>query len=139
MWHDLRGNDGVGVMSAGKSQELKSCQSLLAKQKGELEVVEKEFQTVSQKRGAIKATIKELTQRIQKLSAKSEAPIVSEHALLRYFERVGGLSLEIAISHILTKPIIGLIDEYGSGTFPSENGFKVVVKNRTVVSILAED
>lgn len=125
-------------MSASKSQELKGCQTLLAKQKGDLEVVEKEYQTVSQKRGAIKATIKELTQRIQKLSAKSEAPIVSEHAMLRYFERVGGFSLDDVNEIILTPALISLIDEFGSGIYPSENGFKVVVKNRTVVSILTE-
>ena len=125
-------------MSAGRSQELKGCQTLLAKQKGDLEAVEREFTIAAQKRAAIKATIKELEERISKLTECAQI-IVSEHAMLRYFERVGGFSLDEVNKIILSDNAIAMIREFGSGTFPTGNGFSVVVKNNTVVSVITQD
>lgn len=61
---------------------------------------------------------------------------VSEHALLRYFERVKGFDLEQAQKEILTETVIKMVEQLGgNGSYPNEN-FSVVVKNFTVTTII---
>ena len=61
---------------------------------------------------------------------------VSEHAILRYFERVKGFDLQEIEQDILCEKVVSLISKLGgSGTYPGE-GFSVVMKNNTVVTIL---
>lgn len=64
-------------------------------------------------------------------------PVISEHAYLRYFERVLGYDLEEISKIILSEKVINLKDKLGnSGEYPNENGFKVVFKDNRVTTIL---
>jgi hypothetical protein len=63
---------------------------------------------------------------------------VSDHAFMRYFERVMGFDLEMIKQEILSAPILGFIQVLGgSGSFPND-GYNVVLKDNTVVSIIAQ-
>ncbi len=62
--------------------------------------------------------------------------IVSEHAILRYLERVMNVDIEQIRSLILTEDNVTLIENMGSGKYPIGNGMKAVVKNKTVVSVV---
>jgi hypothetical protein len=78
----------------------------------------------------------EMKESLRKFEDSNKEPFVTEHALLRYCERVLGIDLEEAASHILSDDIRKYIDEFGTGRFPNnEKGFKVVVQNRQVVSV----
>jgi len=62
---------------------------------------------------------------------------ISEHALLRYFERVKGFDLKEIKCEILSDPVVALVDKLGpSGSFPNSNGYRVVIKNNVVVTII---
>lgn len=61
---------------------------------------------------------------------------VTEHAMLRYFERVLGFNLE-EIEEKIVSGISETQKELGNGTYPS-GLFKVVVKENTVVTIINE-
>jgi hypothetical protein len=65
--------------------------------------------------------------------------VVSEHAILRYLERVAGVNLDEVREKILSPSVRKYIDELGSGKFPqngSETGkYRVVVKNRVVTTV----
>jgi len=74
-------------------------------------------------------------QELRKLQNESVEPIVSEHAIIRYLERVQKIDIEQIKKEILTDKIKALIDALRSGRF-SEKNFIVQVKNRVVTTIL---
>lgn len=77
--------------------------------------------------GLLEKQIESLTQR---------EVVVSEHALLRYCERVYGCDLESIKAEILTPQVVNCINTLGNGKFPTGNGLKAVVKDRVVVSVM---
>jgi hypothetical protein len=83
----------------------------------------------------IRAQVVSTEQEIEELQAA--APIVSEHATLRYLERVKGVDLNAINKEILE--LGSLTNEktkaFKDGTFNIGNGFVAVVKNRTIVTI----
>lgn len=80
--------------------------------------------------------IREIKDKIANIN-KSPELIVSEHAILRYFERVEGIDLNHIIeSRILTESCRKLISELGgNGEYPTGTGFSIVLKDYTVVTI----
>lgn len=69
---------------------------------------------------------------------RSENLRVSEHAIIRYFERVKGFDIAQIEKEILTEQIRSFVSKLGgSGTYPAD-GFSVVMKNHVVTTILAK-
>lgn len=65
--------------------------------------------------------------------------IVSEHAIIRYIERVLGISIDEISQKILGNEIEKQIETLGNGTYPiNDNEFKIVVKDNVVVTIIKE-
>jgi len=78
--------------------------------------------------------IDELTEKIKRIECNGQIH-VSEHAIIRYFERVKGFDMEQIEKEILSAPIIDLIEKLGgSGSYPGE-GYSVVMKDFTVITI----
>lgn len=75
----------------------------------------------------------------QKITAFSaQEPAVSEHALLRYVERVKGIDLGEIQAEILNEKNRQLIDFAGTAACRIKaGGVELVVKNRTVISVVA--
>lgn len=61
---------------------------------------------------------------------------VSEHAILRYIERVYELDIEKIQKEILESPSLATIDVLGSGRYPLQCGAKAVIKDRVIVTIV---
>jgi len=79
--------------------------------------------------------IERLKIEMQKLDNGSEVKI-SEHAIVRFFERVKGYNIEDIEKEILSAQVVTLIEKLGgNGTYPSEN-FSVVMKNNVVTTII---
>jgi hypothetical protein len=71
---------------------------------------------------------------MDKLNGKENLK-VSEHAIVRYFERVLGSDIGLIEKKILTDEVVALVEKLGgTGTFNCD-GFSVVIKNYTVVTI----
>jgi len=113
--------------------ELKALQVQLSKAKAD-EQVKREAMISAQREH------KEVSDRIAVLNSRlSEAmkePVVTEHALLRYVERVYGINLEEIKASILTPTTVKAIKTLGSGKYPLTSGGKAVVKGMSVVSIV---
>jgi len=78
----------------------------------------------------IKAREKEKTKLVN-----DKGIIVSEHAILRYLERVGKLDIESVQKQILTKEVenqIGILN--GNGKI-SIDGYTIVIKNSVITTI----
>ena len=69
---------------------------------------------------------------------KNEDIIVSEHAILRYFQYVLGFNLQDIIKNLLTDELRYNINIIGNGKFPVENneGVKAVVKDNVIVTLI---
>ena len=62
-------------------------------------------------------------------------PRVSEHAVLRYLERVKGYNIAEVEHAILTPKVLKMIETLGgTGKFPGD-GFTIVMKDYTVTTI----
>jgi predicted nuclease with TOPRIM domain len=83
---------------------------------------------------------RELEKQIKLLeeAAKKKEPVVSEHAMLRYLERVRGVDMEEVKQQILTEQLCEWIQTVGSGIFPGDQ-FKVRVRNGVVVTLWTEE
>lgn len=74
--------------------------------------------------------IKSMEQELEKI--RTSEIKVTEHAIVRYFERVLGFDIE-AIEQKLTQGL-DAHETIGSGTYPNDD-FKVVVKNNHIVTV----
>jgi len=114
-------------------QELKGLQTQLTKVEGEIKALKQEQAALSEKQATASNQRRSLLSRITELKQDGE-PIVSEHAILRYIERIMGVDVDRIKTTILSPKIVEYINTFRSGTFPCD-GFKVVVKDRCVVTI----
>ena len=62
--------------------------------------------------------------------------IVTDHAVVRYLERVMGLNIQQLRCDILPAPTARLAMQMGNGKYPLGNGARAVVYDKKVVSIV---
>lgn len=118
-----------------KAQELKRLQSRMTKLKGDLNNLEAEKTQITEQINYNHKAQQEIKNKIKALTPpKTAPPIVSEHALLRYIERVLKIDIKQIVENILTKSLIKNHSELGNGTYPNGD-YKAVIKNGVVISI----
>lgn len=66
-------------------------------------------------------------------------PVVSEHAILRYVERVLKIDIKTIETEILSTEVINAIETLHSGKIPFKDGMTLVVKDKTIVTINPKD
>jgi septal ring factor EnvC (AmiA/AmiB activator) len=116
------------------AHDLKQLRTRLAKAEAEADAAKEETR-VSQKRETdARKLVSDLKQQIERLEGKR--PILTEHALLRYFERVLGYDLEAITSGLLSEPVVALIGQMPNGRIPAP-GCRLVVKDGVVVTLEA--
>lgn len=121
--------------NADRTVTLKSLQVQLRKTKEELQEKTSIKKENDEKIVQLKKRVENINTEIKSLS-ESEV-VVSEHALLRYFERVMGYNLDEIKDKILNDEIREQMELLGkNGTFPNNEGFKLKVKKGVVVTII---
>lgn len=114
--------------------DIKNKQVLISKlrlEKENLQLQQKELQrAVAIKENQLKKHEEELL----KMQESSEL-IVSEHALLRYLERVYKLDLSKLQNEITPQELKAQIKEYGNGTYKHDN-FSIKVVDNVIVTVL---
>lgn len=113
---------------------LESLQARLATAKDDCSQAWSDLQVVKASRVMAQQKVVDIGKRIESLTVREV--VVSEHAMLRYCERVYGFNLDEIKAAILTPSVAASIKTFGDGKFPSGTGFTVVVKNRVVVSLM---
>jgi hypothetical protein len=68
----------------------------------------------------------------------ADRPVVTEHALLRYLERVCGVDLKAITADMLGQGRGGIIHLMESGKVPLADGFHLVVHARRVVTVVQD-
>lgn len=125
------------------AHELKGLRSRLASAQAELTAsaqITKDLQTKaseSQRQTSDwQSKVKNLLNQIEDATAANTIPIVTEHAMLRFLERVYGIDLDMVRDTILDPGLVSAVNQFKSGKFPIEGyDCRAVVKDRTIVTI----
>ncbi len=62
---------------------------------------------------------------------------ISEHAVLRFLERVKGINLD-AIRAEMTTPALAMADAFGCPVLIGRNGERLVIRDGVVVTVIAK-
>lgn len=119
--------------TASNPHELKGLQVRKAKLEAEIKALEEDRNKVSQDISRKKNELNTVQQKIESYTVIE--PVVTEHAMLRYIERVLGIDLAEIQARILTQQNRQAIQFAGSCKIKSE-GVELVVKDRRVVSVV---
>lgn len=128
-------------MEKAIEKNLKSLQTSLSKNEEEKRLLIEKRNKVSEQRNALTNEIELKIENIKSLKIKIEQlkkkeVIVSEHAILRYLERVEGVDIEKIKERILNEEFKKAYNVLGDGKYPIENKFFVRVKGNVIVTVL---
>ena len=111
----------------------KHLNTQLTQAENELKVLEDDLNTKTRQINKKKIYIKELKNRIANYAIKD--PVITEHAMLRYCQRVLGIDLKKIEEKILPPSVKNLAATLGDGEYPIEGG-KIKIKNNHVITVL---
>lgn len=118
--------------------EVKTIQVRIHKEEEKLRRLFTERQEITREYDRCVVRLKQLREKLYELTHQPDKVILSEHALLRYLERVSKIDLE-AIRHQLLPPALELeIRTLGDGFFPAP-GCRLVVKQGIVVTVETDE
>lgn len=124
-------------MNISLSQELKGLRSRLAEAEGEYAAAMEEVRAAQRRASAAQNTVTQFEARIAEIEAalaQSPDPSVSEHAVLRYVERVMGVDIAQVRANILTEPTRKAIAFARTGKHKRDD-CTVVFKDNVVVTV----
>ena len=123
-------SNGVALESLLKQKQtyLEKILGNIKAKKEEKKSLEKELDELLFKENSLKKEIKDL-----KMS--SSDIIISEHAILRYIERVLNIDIEQIKSKIQESIEIDQIKVLGNGIYPITDSTKAVIRNNVIVTI----
>jgi len=118
---------------------LKQLSSRLNEARSELEAERLRQREINAKVGSLESRIHKLQEQIKIYTQGEKGLTITEHAIIRYLERVIGLNIEELKNKIVPSDVLEKIKSLGgSGSFPVE-GCTLKVKGYTVVSIVTKD
>ena len=119
-------------MKVGKAQQLKGLQTRLSKLQGDYKPLVEAAKQAQRDQHTCLSRIKAIEAEIE--GFKEKDIIVTEHAVLRYLERIMGFDLEQINKSLLTDDVKLMIGKMGDGKYPIDGG-RMIVKNNTIISI----
>ena len=121
-------------MALKQKEELKKLQSLLVKQKSEIELIRRERQLIDERLSIAERNLRKTEDELKKMKTGNKI-IVSEHAVLRYLQRIMELDLKAVENEILTDETLKQYRTLGNGKYPISNGCKAVIKDNVVITV----
>lgn len=89
-------------------------------------------------RDAIRQQLKQIEDRLSEIHTSNGEPVVSEHAIIRWLERVKGMDME-AIKEEILAGRQAQIRKLGTCTIKMPNGMRMIVRGHVVVTIIEKD
>lgn len=133
-------------MADGRVQKINALEAQIRLEKAKLKNINVELSDASRRFNDCKQRQVSAEMRIEDMESKLKTiknysvdePIVSEHALVRFVERVIGIPRAELIERMITKEASQLILKIGSGKIPvssAHGNYRLVVKNGIVVTV----
>lgn len=121
-------------MKLSRYEELKKLKKLESKYIAELKALNLDKENLCIEIDIKTKALNDIKNKIKKVEDNSNI-MISDHAILRYLERVMGIDIEMIKKEILPEKSKQTIQTLGNGTYPINNKYKIVVKNNTIVTI----
>lgn len=120
-----------------KTRKIKGLQTQLKTLEGDASALKNEISNKQREYSQKLNSINSIKEEISKLKKVVDSDFrVSEHAIVRYFERVKGFNIDDIQKEILNDKIKEMTKTIGSnGTFPND-GFSVIIKDSTVTTVI---
>jgi hypothetical protein len=125
-------------MGVKESHELKQLETRREKLKVELEARARARDEAVRAHSDVLCKLQAVEKSIDALQKASAKPVVTEHAMLRYLERVRGLDLQALQDEILNDSRLAAINTLQSCRLPLGDGNLLLVENRTVKSVIPD-
>lgn len=121
-------------------EELKKLQSMVSSLEASIAVLKTQEEQIKRELSTKKMDINHLKQRMTNLAKRADGITVSEHAIIRYIERVMGINIEDIAARILPETAQEYVEQLGNGHYPVNQGeFKIVVKDGVVITVLTPE
>jgi seryl-tRNA synthetase len=120
-------------MSVNKGDQINSLRKRISKIDVEIEEIKAEQRRQSTQINQLLAERQRLNETVESLIPKQLN--VTDHALLRYLERVMGIDIEGIRNTIVNDKVQAIVDTLGDSKVPLGDGVYAVVKNHNVVTI----
>jgi chromosome segregation ATPase len=117
------------------SSELKRLETKLKTMDNRRKTLNSSLYNMQQESSNLKKQIGEINTQISKIKNKKDTFIISEHAMLRYIERIIGIDLTELQEKIIPSADINGIKAMGDCTV-KRDGFSIVIKDNTVVTVI---
>ena len=115
--------------------ELKKLESMKSEILVKIKGIKQQKSNVDRELSAATTNLKEIEKKIEKIQLE-ERIIVSEHAILRYIERVIGINIEEISRKIVSEELEQTIMSLGNGVYTvNQNEFRIKVKENVVVTV----
>ena len=121
-------------MAIKGKEELKKLNTLQVKLQSEIQAIKIEREILNNKLQSAERNLGKIREEIKKLKEGNKI-IVSEHAMLRYIERVLGIDLKGIEKRILTDEVKEQYKIVGNGRFPINDEFRALIRDNVVVTI----
>ncbi len=118
--------------------ELKHLNRRIEESRASLKALREEKKEIEEKISREQNTITRLQAEIERLKRGSAKVVISEHAILRYIERVMKVNLEEIKKKILPEEVEEKIRVVGNGKFPADT-HRVKIQNGVVITILTDE
>lgn len=123
-------------MRSNNTTKIKALSTQIEKFKLELNSKERELKLIQDEFKTKQEHLKKMNLELEELKKSSSELIVSEHALLRYLERVYKLDLQKLSQEIVPLSLRATIDMLGNGEYHTDDGYSIKVHDNVVVTIL---
>lgn len=121
-------------MAEGKrGHDLKAQQGRRDELLAEIKVISGQRAQIDNRERNLKAELDRVQKKLDQIQGGRTEPVVSEHAMLRYLERVKGVDLQGVVAEILTPERVRLIKSVGTCEI-NVGGIKFIVCDRVVVT-----
>lgn len=118
---------------------IKKLNSQITKLSADIAAIKIEIATKQRELSEKVRSVNILRDEIRKLEGNNKVKL-SEHAIVRYLERVKGVDISSIEQEIITEELLSLVNSLGgTGTYPSKNGYSIIVKNNTVTTVTTPD
>lgn len=114
---------------------LKTYYTNLSNLNKDLDQLKRESSTVNSKIVKKKREIASIENKINKMHTGKV--IISEHAIIRYLERIEGINMEAVKDKMVNSRTRDAINVLTSGTFPIQGG-RLEVKNNIVITVIKD-
>ncbi len=120
-------------MNSANSQRLKHLHVRRNQLETDIEMHKRTLRDLEKEVSHKQAQLRSVEQQIDEI--QNMRPMVSEHAMLRYLERVKGIDLKEIEKEILSDSVSDTIETISSGRIPISKDMELIVRKKTVVTV----